>query len=105
MLRIIRELKPRYIVGENVGGIVSWDGGLVFEQVQAEMEAEGYEVQAFVLPACAVNAPHRRDRVWFVAHRSDSRNDSFSGGIDGNRKAKSGQIFRAIIEAERKMNP
>jgi len=60
-------------VGENVGGIVSWDGGLVFEQVQTEMEAEGYEVQAFVLPACAVNAPHRRDRVWFVAHRSDDR--------------------------------
>ena len=72
MLRIIRELRPRYIVGENVGGIVSWDGGLVFEQVQTEMEAEGYEVQAFVLPACAVNAPHRRDRVWFVAHRTDS---------------------------------
>jgi len=71
MLRIIRELRPRYIVGENVGGIVSWDGGLVFEQVQVEMEAEGYEVQAFVLPACAVNAPHRRDRVWFVAHRCD----------------------------------
>jgi len=75
MLRIIRELRPRYIVGENVGGIVSWDGGLVFEQVQTEMEAEGYEVQAFVLPACAVNAPHRRDRVWFVAHRFNERHE------------------------------
>jgi len=87
MLRIIRELRPKYIVGENVGGIVSWDGGLVFEQVQAEMEAEGYEVQAFVLPACAVNAPHRRDRVWFVAHRTDTGVESLQrpreNGIHG----------------------
>lgn len=68
MLRAIREIQPRWVVGENVRGIISWDGGLVFEEVQTDLEAEGYEVQAFVLPACAVNAPHRRDRVWFVAH-------------------------------------
>lgn len=68
MLRAIREIKPRWVVGENVGGIISWDGGLVFEQVHTDLEAQGYEVQAFVLPACGVNAPHRRDRVWFVAH-------------------------------------
>ena len=68
MLRVIREAQPRYVVGENVGGLISWSDGLVFEQVCADLEAEGYEVQPFVLPACAVNAPHRRDRVWFVAH-------------------------------------
>ena len=68
MLRAIREISPRWVVGENVFGIVNWNGGLVFDEVQADLEAEGYEVQAFVLPACAVNAPHRRDRVWFVAH-------------------------------------
>ena len=68
MLRAIREIQPRWIVGENVLGLVNWSGGLVFEEVQADLEAEGYEVQPYVLPAAAVNAPHRRDRVWFVAY-------------------------------------
>lgn len=71
MLRTIREIRPRWVVGENVLGIVSWDGGLVFEQVHADMEAEGYEVQAFVLPACSVDAPHLRYRTWFVAENSE----------------------------------
>jgi DNA (cytosine-5)-methyltransferase 1 len=68
MLRAIREIRPRWVVGENVLGLVNWSGGLVFHEVQADLEAEGYEVQPYVLPACAVNAPHRRDRVWFVAY-------------------------------------
>jgi len=68
MLRVIREIQPRWVVGENVFGIVNWDGGLVFNEVQTDLEAEGYEVQAYVLPAASVNAPHRRDRVWFVAY-------------------------------------
>ncbi len=68
MLRAIREIRPRWVVGENVFGLVNWSGGLVFHEVQADLEAEGYEVQPYVLPACAVNAPHRRDRVWFVAY-------------------------------------
>lgn len=72
MLRVIREVKPTWVVGENVFGIVNWSGGLVFEQVQSDLEAEGYEVQPYVLPACGVNAPHRRDRVWFVGHRIDA---------------------------------
>lgn len=67
MLRTIREIQPRWVVGENVLGIVNWSDGLVFEQVCADLEAEGYEVQPFVLPACCVDAPHRRDRVWFIA--------------------------------------
>ena len=68
MLRTIREVQPRWVVGENVLGLVNWSGGLVFHEVQADLEAQGYEVQPFVLPAVSVNAPHRRDRVWFVAH-------------------------------------
>jgi DNA (cytosine-5)-methyltransferase 1 len=68
MLRAIREIQPRWIVGENVLGLVNWNGGMVFEEVQANLEAEGYEVQPYVLPAAAVGAPHRRDRVWFVAY-------------------------------------
>jgi DNA-cytosine methyltransferase len=68
MLRIIREVKPRYIVGENVLGILNWSGGLVFDEVCADLEREGYEVIPVVLPASAKNAVHRRYRVWFVAH-------------------------------------
>lgn len=76
MLRAVREIKPRWIVGENVLGLVGWDDGLVFEEVQADLEAQGYEVQPYVLPAAAVGAPHRRDRVWFIAHRSDPGTES-----------------------------
>ena len=70
MLRVIREVRPRWVVGENVSGLVNWSGGLVFDEVQADLEAEGYEVLPFILPACAVNAPHRRDRVWFIAQNT-----------------------------------
>jgi len=71
MLRTIREVQPRWVVGENVFGLVNWSGGLVFHEVQADLEAEGYEVQPYILPAVSVNAPHRRDRVWFVAHANN----------------------------------
>jgi DNA (cytosine-5)-methyltransferase 1 len=70
MLRAIREIQPRYVVGENVRGLTNWNGGLVFDEVQADLEAEGYKVLPFLLPACAVNAPHRRDRIWFIAYSS-----------------------------------
>jgi DNA (cytosine-5)-methyltransferase 1 len=80
MLRTIQEVQPRWIVGENVLGLVNWNGGLVFEEVQTDLEAKGYEVQAFILPACAKNAPHRRDRVWFVA---------YSNLYDDKRKVRS----------------
>lgn len=76
MLRAIREIQPRWVVGENVSGIITWNAGLVFEEVQADLEAEGYEVQTYILPAASVNAPHKRDRVWFVAYRANTRNET-----------------------------
>ena len=68
MLRAIREIRPRWVVGENVFGLTTWNGGVVLEEVCAELEAEGYAVQPFIIPACAVGAPHRRDRIWIVAY-------------------------------------
>lgn len=68
MLRAIREIQPTWVVGENVRGLTNWNGGMVFDEVQADLEAEGYEITPFLLPACAVNAPHRRDRIWFIAY-------------------------------------
>ena len=68
MLRAIREIQPRWVVGENVRGLITWNGGLVFDEVQADLEAAGYEVLPFLLPASGVNAPHERYRIWFVAY-------------------------------------
>jgi len=73
MLRAIQEIKPKYVIAENVFGITNIDGGLVFEQVCLDLEAQGYEVQPFIIPAAAKNAPHRRDRCWFVAHNPNRR--------------------------------
>ena len=82
MLRVIREIQPTWIVGENVFGLVNWSDGLVFEEVQSDLEAEGYAVQPYVLPAASVGAPHRRDRVWFVAHANHK------GGGAGRRQVQ-----------------
>jgi len=77
MLRVVGECKPRWVVGENVRGLVNWSDGLVFETCCADLEALGYSVQSFIIPACAAgNAPHRRDRVWIVAHSDNIRTSS-----------------------------
>ena len=70
MLRAIQEIKPKFVIAENVFGITNIDGGLVFEQVCLDLENEGYEVQPFIIPAAAKNAPHRRDRCWFIAFKN-----------------------------------
>ena len=64
MLRVISELRPSWVVGENVAEIVN----MALDQVYADLENEGYAVQAFIIPACAVDAPHRRDRCAILAH-------------------------------------
>ena len=68
MLIAIREIRPRWVVGENVLGIVNWKEGMVFEQVCSDLEVEGYKVQPYLLPASGKGAPHQRLRVWFVAY-------------------------------------
>jgi DNA (cytosine-5)-methyltransferase 1 len=69
MLRAVQEIKPQYVIAENVFGITNIDGGLVFEQVCLDLEAEGYEVQPFIIPAASKGAYHKRYRVWFVGIR------------------------------------
>ena len=71
MLRCIKEVKPKWVIGENVRGLVNWNGGMVFHEVCDDLEREGYEVQPFLIPAAGVNAPHQRQRIWFVAYRKD----------------------------------
>lgn len=69
MLRVVQELKPSWVVGENVLGIVN----LALDEVLASLENEGYEVQSFIIPACGVDAPHKRYRVAIVAHSINGR--------------------------------
>ena len=99
VVRVIREVRPTWVVGENVAGILTMVqpgeetemGGqtnifgevdrkrvllrqeYVVETICGDLEREGYSVQPFIIPACAVGAPHRRDRVWFVANRDSVR--------------------------------
>ena len=68
MFRVIQNVKPDWVIAENVRGLATWNDGMVLEQVCTDLESEGYEVQPFIIPACAVNAPHRRDRVWIIAN-------------------------------------
>lgn len=97
MLRAIRQIHPTWVVGENVAGIKTMvescqvtqmgrtddlfeenhiqreESRFTLDKICADLEAEGYSVQPIVIPACAIGAPHRRDRVWIIAHRSDPR--------------------------------
>ena len=86
--RAIREIKPRYVVGENVRGLLSWSDGLVLEEVYADLESEGYEIQTFLLPAVGINSPHRRDRVYIVAK------DTSSDGCIQRESEQEGTAFR-----------
>lgn len=97
MFRAIRQIHPTWVVGENVNGIKTMvescqvtqmgrsdylfeeihlyreESRFTLDKICADLEAEGYSVQPIVIPACAIGAPHRRDRVWIIAHRSDPR--------------------------------
>jgi DNA (cytosine-5)-methyltransferase 1 len=98
MLRVIRECAPRYVVGENVRGLVGWNGGLVFEEVCADLEACGYAVQSFLLPAAGVaSCPHRRDRVWFVAYSDESDAGKNRGRMSGKAEEVWGQEEGIIL--------
>ncbi len=110
MLRIIREAKPMWIVGENVLGLVNWNEGLVFEQVFFDLEGAGYRVQPFILPACGVNAPHRRDRIWFIANttkerRKESRRSPKSSNVDkyaiSNTKKDADNVKARYVDADK----
>ena len=101
MLRVLREVQPRWFVGENVCGLLTGQSGVVFERVCADLEDAGYKVQSVIIPACAVDAPHRRERIWIVAHTDSvyaagqgheqtertNGTDKSEGNVTGNRTA------------------
>ena len=81
MRRLVGEVRPAWVLAENVAGHIS----MGLDQVLADLEADGYAGRAIVVPACAVDAPHRRDRVWIVA--TDADRDSRGAYPDGLRDA------------------
>ncbi len=98
MFRIIKAFKPRFVIGENVPGIVNIQDGVVFETVCTDLESQGYEVQPFNIPAAAVGAPHQRKRIWIIATLADSvsnderreisRSDEEKGRVQEEHRSK-----------------
>jgi len=88
MLRVIREAKPRWVIGENVRGIINIEDGMVFKQVHTDLEEEGFQTKCFVLPAASVNAPHQRYRTFFIGQSMEnSRRSLQSRGIKQGENA------------------
>jgi len=112
MLRIIREVKPAWIVAENVRNILVIEQGMVFERICSDLENAGYEVWPVVLPACSLNAPHRRDRVWFIAYSQEASNSGRASKVseeDGrsvrNNLSKSGNPDRVHAANSKSVRP
>ena len=103
MLRVIRELQPTWVLGENVPGIIN----LALDTVCSDLENEGYEVQPFIIPACGVDAPHKRERVAILAHtvhwsRAVCRNREFQNSAeDGRERADYGGRTQEPVSRER----
>ena len=89
MFRVIKEIKPTFVIAENVRGIVNIQDGMVFETVCSDLESEGFEIQPFIIPAAGVGAPHKRERVWIVGY--SKHNGSLTSKIRrGNKEADAG---------------
>jgi len=102
MFRVIKDVKPTWIIAENVRGIINIQDGMVFETVCSDLESEGFEVQPFVIPAAGVGAPHKRERVWIVGY--SKHNGSLTTKIKrGNTETDAGTQKRQneTIESER----
>ncbi len=100
MLRVIRQVKPQWVVGENVRGLLTWNAGMVFHEVCADLENIGYEIQAFIIPASGINAPHQRERLWIVAYTNGSKQgNNFGKNIREEKdlwRNKKGNVSRKL---------
>ena len=88
ILSIVKAKRPTWCVYENVYGHVS----MGLSEVLFDLEREGYAARPFIVPACAVDAPHRRDRVWIIARNvGDTKNERHNSGSDAKRKRSKDQ--------------
>jgi DNA (cytosine-5)-methyltransferase 1 len=81
-LRVIREIQPTYVVGENVAGLVTMEDGKTLDRILTDLEDEGYTVESFLIPACGVGAWHRRERIWICGVISNPDSNGDSRGLD-----------------------
>lgn len=96
MLRVIREIRPRFIIGENVSGIIN----LALDQVLSQLENEGYATETFVIPACAKDAPHRRDRVWIIAYAVGKTVRQGLGELGGQGRTFAEEVESNLLQQE-----
>jgi DNA (cytosine-5)-methyltransferase 1 len=75
-IRVIAECKPRWFIGENVEGLININNGMVFRQVQTDLEEQGFQVQCIVIPASGIGAWHQRKRIWIVAYSDSNRHSN-----------------------------
>jgi DNA (cytosine-5)-methyltransferase 1 len=75
-IRVVAETKPKYFVGENVEGIINISNGTVLQQIQQDLEKEGFQVQCLVIPASGVGAWHQRKRVWIIGCNVSNSNSN-----------------------------
>jgi len=85
-IRVVRECKPKYFIGENVEGIINIQEGMVLRQVQTDLEKEGFEVQCLIIPASGIGAWHQRKRVWIIAYSNSNGNRNEITTSDGEKK-------------------
>ena len=89
MLRVIRETKPRWVIGENVEGIVNINEGMVLRQVLNDLENEGFKSQCIIIPASGIGAWHQRKRIWIIANNISNANSNGSYRSQGNATKQS----------------
>lgn len=90
MLRVIKELMPSFVIGENVAGLKSMEHGKTLERILIDLEDIGYQVETFLVPACSVGAWHRRDRLWILCRREQTDSNELSVRPHGNTEFKEG---------------
>ena len=95
-IRIIRECKARWFIGENVEGIINIQEGMVLRQVQDDLEKEGFQVQCLVIPASSIGAWHQRKRVWILAYSKHNGSHRSKGNetIESSNQSKEWLFIR-----------
>ena len=97
MFDVIKQTKPRWVIGENVQGIINIEEGMVLKQVQDDLGSEGFDVQSFIIPASSIGAWHERKRVWILAANSEHNGLYRQKGnetIKSSNKQKNGILVR-----------
>jgi len=100
-IRVVRECKPRWFIGENVEGLININNGVVLRQVQTDLEKEGFEVQCLVIPAAGVGAWHQRKRIWIIANNVSNSNSRMYRGRGTELKSGDDREWRFYSEKEK----